>query len=361
MICGNCKAPNNNDNVFCTECGVTLAPVSGQLAGGTPAAPVRPGVFAHSQPPNYTPSNSTETEVVRTPSSANFSPAMFQTGERTQARRGNTVVYLAAGFLAVLIAAAGVYYFTTAAPPVAAEVLPGHLGLFVQSAARDRADEIKKFDFADASKAKEELIKNESLPVADTNPSLILYSDGKDVPVGDLKLLPLDSLNTDGTFKQINFQAAPVDGKPEMKRIRVPDGLANGKYAFALLDGFFNEGKHKFWPFVVANAAKSDNGNALTSSSLQVKPPPPKPVGPTRPVAPPPAGGTLATSTTHNLVLRSGPSQSSAKIRNLDRGEQVYVIEYSTNTEMFKGTASRYALVQTMRGERGWAFAAFLR
>jgi uncharacterized protein YgiM (DUF1202 family) len=140
--------------------------------------------------------------------------------------------------------------------------------------------------------------------------------------------------------------------------------LANGKYAFALMDGFINDGTHKFWAFRVLNATKSDNGEALKASSLQVKPAA-SPAAPARqpaaPSVPPPPGATLARSATNNLVLRSGPSQSSPKIRNLGSGEQVYILEYSSNSEVFKGTVSRYALVQTMNGQRGWVFAAYLK
>ncbi len=60
-----------------------------------------------------------------------------------------------------------------------------------------------------------------------------------------------------GTLKQINYQVVPIEGKPEMKRLRVPDGLANGKYAFALFDGFLDEGKHKFWAFQVKMPKKA--------------------------------------------------------------------------------------------------------
>lgn len=79
------------------------------------------------------------------------------------------------------------------------------------------------------------------------------------------------------------------------------------------------------------------------------------------PKVPPPANGSVAYSTSSKLVLRSGPTQSSAKIRNLYQGEKVYIIEYSSNYESFKNLYSNFALVQTESGERGWAYAAYLR
>lgn len=318
--------------------------------------------------PGYenTPANSIETEVFQTNphqrSKTNFGLAPNRTGEYTVKRSNRTALWVGLGIIAIVALTGGGYYFVNR-PDIPQEMLPDHLGLFVQSKERDRLDEIKKLDVTNALAAKDDLLKNESLPTLDSNPNLILYSDGKDIPLNDLRLVQLDTINADGSLKQVEFQAAPVEGKPEMKRLRVPDGVANGKYAFALLDGFLNEGNHKFWPFRVLNASKSDNGDALRSSSVQVKPTATPPAAPRQhlPSVPPPPGGSLAYSTTGNLVLRSGPSQTSAKIRNLGRGERVYIIEYSSNTEVFQGRASRFAYVQTDNGQRGWAFAAFLR
>lgn len=370
MICSNCNTVNDDENVFCVNCGGgvnsgTLSNVF-QSQGQIPVT----AVYNDSQAsPGYenTPANSIETEVFQTNphqrSRTNFSPAPLGTGEYATKRSNRTALGVGLGILAIIALASGGIYFLNR-PGVPSEMLPDHLGLFVQSKERDRLDEIKKLDLTNALEAKDDLLKNESLPTLDTNPSLILYSDGKDIPLNDLRLVQIDTINADGSLKQIDFQAAPVEGKPEMKRLRIPEGVANGKYAFALLDGFLNDGKHKFWPFRVLNASKSDNGDALKASSIQVKPtatPPPAATRQPAPSVPPPPGGSIAYSTTGNLVLRSGPSQTSAKIRNLGRGERVYIIEYSGNTEVFQGRASRFAYVQTGNGQRGWAFAAFLR
>jgi len=66
------------------------------------------------------------------------------------------------------------------------------------------------------------LLKDESLPSLEPNPTLILYSDGKDVPVSDLHLIQLDTIKDDGSFKQIDFQASPIENKPEMKKLKIP-------------------------------------------------------------------------------------------------------------------------------------------
>jgi hypothetical protein len=369
MICSKCNTANDTENVFCVNCGNSLPGSAANTVEIRESAP--PPTVAYS--PQGKAPDTLETGHVRVsvpqPPIHSY-PAPSGLAAEPPVRRTSRVaivfgVVLTLGILIAIIAAAGGYfYFYRDTGPVAAEALPGHLGLFAQSKERDRVDEIKKFDFADAVVGKDEILKTDAIPTLDTEPNLLLYSDGSDIPLSDLRLVQIDTINADGTFKQIDFQAAPVEGKPEMKRLRVPGGLANGKYAFALMDGFINDGKHKFWAFRVLNATKSDNGEALKASSLQVKPAPsPAPAArqPATPSAPPPPGGTLARSTTNNLVLRSGPSQSSPKIRNLGSGEQVYIIEYSSNSEVFKGTVSRYALVQTMNGQRGWVFAAYLK
>lgn len=371
MNCPNCNTVNDSENVFCVNCGggINAGTASNDFTSGQ-----IPVTAVYNDPQTQaaggydsSPANSIETEVFQTNphhrSRTNFNPAPTRTGEHTSRRSNRSLLWIGLGLVAAIALAAG-GFFVLSKPSVSPEALPDHLGLFVQSKERDRLDEIKKLDLANAVEAKEGLLKNESLPTLDTNPSLILYSDGKDIPLNDLRLVQIDTINPDGSFKQIDFQAAPIEGRSEMKRLRIPDGIANGKYAFALLDGFLNDGKHKFWPFRVLNASKSDNGDALKVASVQVKPtvaPPTTVSRPTAPSVPPPPGGSVAYSTTGNLILRSGPSQTSAKIRNLGRGERVYILEYSSNTEVFQGRASRFAYVQTDNGQRGWAFAAFLR
>jgi hypothetical protein len=171
-------------------------------------------------------------------------------------------------------------------------------------------------------------------------------------------------------MKTLDFQVAPVDGKPEMKRIRVPDTIASGRYAFALFDGYFNEGKHKFWPFQVRDSSKSNNDDLLKAASVSLKPKASAPPAATKNVAPaanisaavpPPVDGTAATVKTR-IKLRSSPTQfANNQIGSLNPGQRVYILEYSTTVETFNGVTSRYAYVQTAGGKRGWVFAAFLQ
>ncbi|MDQ3089421.1 MAG: SH3 domain-containing protein, partial [Acidobacteriota bacterium] len=273
----------------------------------------------------------------------------------------------------------GAIYFINQ-PTKPAEILPDHFGMFVQNREKSAVSEISRQDYSDALLAKDDLLKTDALPVAENKPNLILYSDGKDIPLSDLKLVQLDTIKDDGSLKQINFQTSPVEGKPEMKRLRIPDGLANGKYAFALFDGFLDEGKHKFWAFQIQNAEKSDNGDLAKAMTISPKPkpsptPPPKPPPQNNPKPPDdsiietstpkptvaPSSGGYAYCRTNNVVLRSAPSTSAAKVDGLYRGQKLYVISQSDNYETWRGVRGNWTLVQTENGNRGWVFSPLIR
>ena len=99
---------------------------------------------------------------------------------------------------------------------------------------------------------------------------MILYSDAKEIPITDLKLVQLDTIEDDGKLKQIEFQAAPIDEKPQMKRLRFPNGIADGKYSLALFDGHLNDGNHKFWTFQVKDSKKSNNDDIAKEISISI-------------------------------------------------------------------------------------------
>lgn len=345
MTCSICNAVNASEMVFCAACGNPLSQWGGPPAGA---------------------GNSIETEVIETGrqhfSSPNFQPASaYVSGPKP----GNRLLWIAIGALAPLLVAGGI--FVLLSKNGATGTLPDHLGLFAQNSDRKELSEVGKQDVTNALQARTDLLKNDSLPILDPSPNLILFSDSQAVPVNDLRLIQLDTIGADGSMKQLDFQVAPVEGKPDMKRIRVPAAMANGKYAFALLDGYLNDGKHKFWAFQVRNSSKSDNGDALKGSSVGLKPTPPPAARPAVPApvtaarAAPPAPGNTAVSITDYLILRAGPGQSYPKLGNIARGESVYIMAYSTNTESFKGRSSPFAQVRTGDGRTGWVFSAFLR
>lgn len=360
MICPNCNTPNEKANVYCISCGTPLMPGGG--AG--------PTVSGNRQYENGS-SVSEETLVLNQADRARQEPPPTYVYPQqpapapTPVKSSNMPLFAALGVLAVLLLGGGAYLVISKMGPT--EKLPDHLGLFAQSADKQNLNEVAKHDVTNALQARTDLLKNETLPTLEESPNLIFYSDGKS-SINDLRLVQLDTIKDDGTLQQLDFQAAPLDWKPEINRLRVPSAMANGKYAFVMLDGFLNEGKHKFWAFQVKNSSKSSNGDALKTTTVSLKPTPtpaPKqqaPQGGTLPVPvlPKPPGNTVTSNTTF-LILRAGPSQSSAKIRNLARGETVEVLGYSSNTETFKGQTSTFTQVRTADGTVGWAFTAFLR
>lgn len=357
MNCPNCQTINEPENVFCVNCGASVSPDAlppPTVQFQAPIDSVETAVFPIGQAQAF--------------NSGPIAPAMQFTGEQRHRSGPSSTLLVGIIGLLVLVAAAGGFYLFSGRNS-ASDPLPDHLGLFARNG--DSLAEVRKQDFTNGLTARDQLLKDDSLPALEANPSMVLYSDGKEVPVNDLRLIQLDSIKDDGSLKQVDFQAAPVEGKPEMKRLRVPNGLATGRYAFALLDGYLNEGKHKFWAFQVKSGSRADNGDALKSETLPVTAKAASNTADNRsrqtfgvnpaPKAPPPPGGSEAYSTTGKLVLRSGPTQSSSKIRNLYQGERVYIIEYSSNYESFKSLYSNFAYVQTEGGQRGWAYAAFLR
>ena len=189
-------------------------------------------------------------------------------------RKNQTALLIGGGLLVLLLlligGGAAVYFVNKNS--ASSESLPAHFGLFFQNQDKNAISEIKKQDFTSVTAAKDEILKNENLPNFPSQPNFVLYAENNDIPLADLKLIQLDSIKEDGSLKQLDIQAAPVEGKPEMKRIRIPESVANGKYAFALFNGYFDEGKHKFWAFSVKNDAKSDNGEIAKNINLNLKP-----------------------------------------------------------------------------------------
>lgn len=355
MVCTQCNTVNDAESVFCIGCGRSMTNQAGFHGSG----------------------NSTETEVVNI-GQGGFTPSGYTPSQpqvEVPRRSGVSPLLLVGLGIAVLFGLVGAVAFILVGPTIGGggETLPSHLGMFVQSDAKDKVDEIKRQDFTNAIEARTAITKDGSLPYLVAQPSLILYADSKDIPVNDVRLVQLDTLKDDGTMKTLDFQVAPINGKNDMKRIRIPTQLATGKYAFTFFDGYFNEGKHKFWPFQVKDSSKTDNGDSLKAWSVGPKPKdPPAAASPRGPSSFPPAtnvappmtatsGGRIAYSTTSSLILRAGPSQLAAKIRNLRSGEAVEILGYSSNTEYFNGRNAPFAQVRTSSGQVGWAFSAYLR
>lgn len=336
MICANCNTPNNNDDLFCFEC-------------GTP----------------FSRSDSQETKVINTPGGYNFNPTPSYATPPPVAAKSKTALWAVLAVIAVAAIGAGAYFSLKGNS--SRETFPDNFGFFVQTNEGGRVDKIPKQETNNAIQTKNDLLKNDNLPALDQNPNLIVYPDGNDIPVSDLKLVQLDTIKDDGNYKHLEIQAAKIDGKPEMRRLRVPDGLANGKYAFMLMDGFLNEGKHKLWAFQVKNSLKSDNNAALKDSAVALKPtPPPMPAGPkmaapSAPAVPQPPNTTVRIVKGGTCVLRAAPDLSGAKIGNVYGGQPVYVINYGGNYDSWNGLYGNWAFVQTQGGKQGWVYSPLLR
>jgi hypothetical protein len=352
MICANCNTANDPNNIYCNSCGHPIA--------NNPTFSAHPTIPYRQLPPTIS--------VVDQPYSSVVTPFVGQSTAPPKKHGLIGVLIALIGLLVIgVIAAVGLFIAMNYGGE--SEKLPDRLGMFVQSDAKDRVDEIRRQDFANATEARNNLMKGD-LSFVTSRPNLIIYADGRDMPVNDMRLVQLDTIKDDGTMKTLDFQVAPVDGKPEMKRIRVPDAIASGRYAFALFDGYFNEGKHKFWAFQVSDSSRTSNDDLLKAASVSLKPKTSAPPAATKTAAPPanvssavppPDGGTAATVKTR-IKLRSGPTQfAKNQIGSLNPGTRVYILDYSTTVETYNGVTSRYAYVQTEGGKRGWAFAAFLQ
>ncbi len=376
MFCPKCNSYNEDGNAFCVHCGLTF------FQAEPPPTVMAPGVFPdpnpsqptviHSQIPQVTPIQPPPTDPQFQNSYAAFQqsfPAIPPAGSvETQSRAG---LYIALGVIGLLFIGIGAAVVIYLAGPVVktGDVLPASFGLYLKSTEKSKLTEIKKADYRNAADARD-AIKNETPLAADSKPNLILYSDAKDIPISDLRLIEIDSIKNDGSLRQIEFKAATIDGKPDMKRIWVEQELAAGRYAFALIDGFFDDGKHHFWPFEVKTSGRKENGDLARLQTISVKTksptPTPKPEKTPEPKVSPPPDTTVRYSNTSNLVLRAGPSQTAGKLGTIASGQKLYVIEYSDNWEWFvtkdgREINSNYAYVQTESGKRGWVYAAFIK
>ncbi len=269
-----------------------------------------------------------------------------------------------------LVAIGALAYFFLLRPNTQQEAgaLPDHFGIFVRN--KDTLGELRRGDFRDVMQARDAMMGDSSLLNVDAKPTLILYSEGQDIPVADLKLMQLDTVDASGKVSYWNYQVSPVEGHPGMKQIRVAGGLPSGKYAFALLNGYMNEGNHKFWPFQVKEdaPAPSDTPQLATIPLKPAPSPTPNaiaqaPVAPTRTPLPPPTGATgVAYCIANNVVLRSSPNLNGTKIGSLSRGQRLYVMQLSSNYDTWRGITANWAYVQPENSSvQGWVFTYFVR
>lgn len=342
MICPQCRTQNQNDYVFCVNCGLPIGPNAPSKEPATFIVPQAPVVGDRSDPPSQ------PTVLRPAPKSGSWKPAV-----------------LILTVCLVLVSAAGGYIaylsFSNRAEPEKS-VLPDHLGLFFIPTGGATPQAIKQLETGNLLESRDLVANDSSLLTTPSQPEFVLYADPNEIPVGDLRLIRLDTISDDGKAKYLEFQAAIIDNKPAMKRLRFAQPLSDGRYAFALLSGFANEGRHRLWPFEVK--AGSPNGAPFTQElTLDLKPTPsPTPAATKEPEkSEPPVGSTVAFLTRTDVWLRRSPAlQDKGKVTLLKPRQKVFVIRYSTNSDTWEGITSNWAFVQTENGRQGWVFNAFL-
>lgn len=349
MICPQCKTANDDDYVFCINCGATIGNTANALGPQSSANESIPEtlVLPHSQVVIERPDIPSQPTVLH-----------------IETKRASKVPLIAGILLVFLvIGTVGAYFIYRALSQgvSVAEKLPEHIGLFVKRADGE-VSEVRRQDVANLSDARDTIVKDAAISQITSQPELILYADAADISVNDLKFIRVDSITDDGKAKYLDFQASIVDSKPAMKRIRFSQPISDGKYVFALVSGFANEGKHRLWPVEVKGGAA--NGAAFTQElSLALKPTPsPTPAATKTPEnTEPPVGATVAYLTRKDVWLRKTPAiQDKGKLLLLKPRQKLFVIRYSENSDTWEDITSNWALVQTENGKQGWVFNAFL-
>jgi len=360
MICPECRTENDEAYVFCVNCGAPIGRAqerTAQFTAETVQKPVPPTVFVREAPyDTQSPGRIRDPTIDRIP---------------PRKRTGPLLIGAALGLLILFGAIVGggyAIYVYTRSPQVAEvgkegkEILPDHLGFFVRSAPGQTPVEVRRVDSANSIEARDAILADPEIQKLAAQPEFILYADPAETPLSDVKLVRIDAIADDGKVKRADYQAAIVDDKPAMKRIMLPQPLPSGKYAFALFSGYFNEGRHKFWPFEIP--AGDEQGLKFEQElALDVKPTqaPAKP-DVTKPESVPiPAGATIAYCKNRDVWLRRSPAlEDKGKIALLRLRQKVYVMRYSENTSVWNGITSNWAFVQTEAGKQGWVFNALL-
>lgn len=362
MICPNCGTENDSEYIFCVNCGTSIS-MPDQQTLQMPAQQVAQTVKFNSND-------------VDSPSVATAFPGREPYISTPKSSKKWLVILLTIFLLlaGAITAVSLVIYFGNGqfSTQNTAVVLPGHLGLFAVADDKNSLAEISRSD----SKNIGDLTNDNAvkLKIITSDPEFILYSDPNDIKVNDIKLIDLGSITDKGELEHINYQVALVDGKPEMKRLLIQGGLPDGKYAFAAIDGFFNEGKHRFWPFEISGSQVQTAKLNTTKINLELKPSadvntnsadvntntstpsPPKPI-PTPEI---PVGSRVAFCNASSVIVRDKASLNGKRINQLKKGQRVFVISYSDTYDNWNGVQANWAYIQTENGKRGWVFTPFI-
>lgn len=343
MICPQCKTPNDDEYIFCVNCGASISKAANP-GGEPPETLIVPNAPVVVHRPDL-PSQPTVLHIE--------SP-----------RRSKLPLIL--GVLAVLIAVGGVGGYLSlqylAAQRKPSNFLPNEFGLFLRPSDSSAIAGIAYKDATNLLIARDGIATDPSLQTTEPQPEFVFYADPAEIKLSDLKFIRIDSVKDDGSLKYVDFKSSFVEERPGMKRIRFDQPLKSGKYAFALLSGFANDGNHRLWAIEVREEAQ--NGISFTQEiSLTIKPAAtPTPAASKTPEkSEPPVGSTVAFLTRKDVWLRKAAAiEDKGKIMLLKQRQKLYVIRYSSNTDTWDGISSNWALVQTENGRQGWVFNAFL-
>ena len=161
MICQNCQELNDNEDLFCRSCGGSLV------------------------------QNSTQpTVVLNTPSIQTQMP--FQTSQMFQNQpapnSNKNTLYGVIAVLLCILAGFGIYFGLTLVKKNAP--MPDHFGIFARKV--DSLKELPKKELKDFTKEKDGLLNQESNPILNSKPEIVVFSDST-IPIDKLKLVVLDS------------------------------------------------------------------------------------------------------------------------------------------------------------------------
>ncbi len=368
MKCPKCGTENNADYVFCVNCGTPITRVS-DAAQAYPTAPFIPD------------SESVPTAVYVPRESVPGTQVFPQTQSAAPKKRRVWPWLLGLGVLGLIVVAGGVgafFLMTRNSGTVGAgSALPDHFGMFIVDPNGQQVKEIAKVESSNVLEAKDKLITDAANALSQGAPDVILFAEGSDIPLSDLKFVDLGSIDEEGNLRRIEFQAVPVEGKRAMKRIKFPNGVANGNYAFVVFEGSLDDGKHRLWPLRIENSTKADNNDIAKSFSVdlsknvskdantnansnvnnaQLSTPTPAP----KPTVTAPVGSTVAFCNSSNVIVRRDAGLNAKRLTMLKKGQRVFVIRYSDNTDMWNGVESNWAYIQTESGTRGWVFTPFI-
>ncbi|HYY58791.1 MAG TPA: zinc-ribbon domain-containing protein [Pyrinomonadaceae bacterium] len=376
MICSNCGSEIPLNERFCRNCGHEAVPLAATIHAGGP-----PTLRADTPTPSHRGAAAETAQMWAAPSTGPFSAPLSPPSPR----RSSLLLPVMVGLVVVVLVVGGALaYFllrdtdggetaNRRGGPSGTGELPDHFGIFLRDG--DTLTELRRMDFSDAIKGRDAMLGDATLPRAEAMPTLILYAEAQDIPTSELKLVQLDGIDPSGSVRYWPFQVSPIEGgRRGMKQIKVPGGLASGKYALALLKDYLNEGNHKFWPFQVSEGAPAPSASpqvakmqVKTGTTTPTATPTPPPSTEARTLPPPPpttantSGGRLAYCNDDNVVLRASPSLTGAKVNKLMRGQRLWVIGKSDNKSSWGGITSDWTRVQLYdRSQTGWVFSPFI-